>query len=231
MSKMRIAALLALGVLISACNVLPERTPVDLFQLPAASLSPASGATGSIAGGLRLMTPDSSDALNGAHLLNLQNNTFQAWPGARWAAPIPQLWRDWLLDAFWRDSRFQALSTDSTVLQSQLTLSGMLRALHTETVDGRPTAVIRFDAQLVDSARRTIIASQRFESVAAVGSNTLEAAVAALGVAADAPPGAEHRRIRIAERDRLLRAHARPLPGERLRGGDLLFPVQAAPER
>src|SRR5699024_1092363 len=32
-----------------------------------------------------------------------------------------------------------------------------------------------------------------------------------LGAAADAPPGAEHRRIRIAERDRLLRAHARPL--------------------
>lgn len=173
---------LLLGLL-SACNVLPERTPVDLFQLPASSIN--TSASASIEGGLRLMTPDTSDALNGSRLLTLQDNTFQAWPAARWSAPIPQLWRDWLLDAFWRDGRFQGLSTDSTVLQSQFAINGMLRALHTELIAGQQTAVIRFDAQLIDTASRTILASQRFEAREPLRSQNAPAAVAALGVAAD----------------------------------------------
>lgn len=175
--------LLALFWLLPACNVLPEREPVDLFQLPPATINASEGTA--VAGGLRLMTPDSSDALSGTRLLILSNNTFQAWPAARWAAPVPQLWRDWLLDAFWRDARFDSLSTDSTVLQAERSLNGMLRAMHTESVDGRMTAIVRFDAQLITSASRTIVASQRFEAREPVTSGSTEAAVAALGTAAD----------------------------------------------
>ena len=175
--------LFAVFLLLPACNVLPEREPVDLFQLPPATINASDGPA--VAGGLRLMTPDSSDALSGTRLLILNNNTFQAWPAARWAAPVPQLWRDWLLDAFWRDARFDSLSTDSTVLQAERSLNGMLRAMHTESVDGRMTAVVRFDAQLITSASRTIIASQRFEAREPVTSGSTEAAVAALGTAAD----------------------------------------------
>lgn len=170
-------------LLLGACNVLPEREPVDLYQLPAAAISTHSGAT--ISGGMRLLTPDTSDALSGSRLLILDDNTFQAWPTARWAAPIPQLWRDWLLDAFWRDGRFSSLSTDSTVLQAERSVNGMLRALHTENSNGRATAVIRFDAQLIESGNRTIIASRRFEAREALQGNTPAASVAALGIAAD----------------------------------------------
>lgn len=178
-----VGALLPL-TLLSACQVLPEREPVDLYQLPPASISAASGAA--IDGGLRLMTPESSDALNGARLLILnQNNGFQAWAGTRWTAPIPALWRDWLLDAFWRDGRFSALSTDSTVLQSQRSLGGMLRAFHIEHDGRQQVAVIRFDAQLIDSASREIIGSQRFEASEPVNGDDARAAVAAMGVAAD----------------------------------------------
>lgn len=170
--------------LLSACQVLPEREPVDLYQLPPASISAASGTA--IDGGLRLMTPESSDALNGARLLILNNNNgFQAWAGTRWTAPIPALWRDWLLDAFWRDGRFRALSTDSNVLQSQHSLGGMLRAFHIEHDGRQQVAVIRFDAQLIDSASREIIASQRFEASEPVSGNNASAAVAAMGMAAD----------------------------------------------
>jgi cholesterol transport system auxiliary component len=176
-------AAIVVGLLISACNVLPEREPVDLFQLPAASISKNSGT--SISGGLRLLTPDSSDALGGTRLLILDNNIFQAWPAARWAAPIPQLWRDWLLDAFWQDGRFNSLSTDSTVLQAELSLNGMLRAMHAENIDGRMTAVIRFDAQLINTSSRQIIASQRFETREPLNGNSANASVAALGIAAD----------------------------------------------
>lgn len=171
------------GLLISACTVLPDREPVDLYQLPASSISSHSGAT--ISGGLRLLTPDSSDALSGSRLLILDNNTFQAWPTARWAAPMPQLWRDWLLDAFWRDGRFVGLSTDSTVLLAERSINGMLRAMHVENPDGSATAIIRFDAQLVKSDSRTIIASQRFEAREALTGNSAAASVTALGIAAD----------------------------------------------
>lgn len=178
-----VGALLPL-TLLSACQVLPEREPVDLYQLPPASISAASGVA--IDGGFRLMTPESSDALNGARLLILNNNNgFQAWAGTRWTAPIPALWRDWLLDAFWRDGRFSALSTDSTVLQSQRSLGGMLRAFHIEHDGRQQVAVIRFDAQLIDSASREIIASQRFEASEPVNGDDARAAVAAMGVAAD----------------------------------------------
>ncbi|MDP2283729.1 MAG: ABC-type transport auxiliary lipoprotein family protein [Pseudohongiella sp.] len=171
-------------VLMAACTVLPEREPVDLFQLPPSAIRAHSSPQ--LTGGLRLMIPESSDALGGSRLLILtENNNFQAYPGARWTAPIPQLWRDWLLDAFWQDGRFASLSTDSAGLQSELSLNGMLRALHTETINGRATAVVRFDALLISSARREIVASKRFETRESLSSNTAAASVAALGVAAD----------------------------------------------
>ena len=181
--KLKAVAAIVAVLLLSACSVLPEREPVELFQLPTSSIS--SNASGAIAGGLHLLTPDSSDTLGGTRLLILENNSFQAWPASRWAAPIPQLWRDWLLDAFWRDGRFSGLSTDNTVLQAERSINGMLRALHTENIAGRTSAVIRFDAQLIDSASRVIIASQRFEAREPLNSNSAQAAVAALGIAAD----------------------------------------------
>src|SRR5690606_32960062 len=129
----RICTLVTVSLLVtlSACQVLPEREPVDLYQLPPSTLSASSSSA--IEGGLRLLTPDSSDALSGARLLILgEGNSFQAWGGVRWTAPIPALWRDWLLDAYWRDGRFNALSTDSTMLQVERALSGMLRAFQIE---------------------------------------------------------------------------------------------------
>jgi len=169
---------------LGSCTVLPEREPVELYQLPPSTIAASSAAA--IPGGLRLMMPESSDALSGSRLLILaENNSFQAYPAARWSAPVPQLWRDWLLDAFWRDGRFAGLSTDSAGLQSALTLSGMLRALHTETINGQASVMIRFDAQLINTARREIIASRRFEAREALNRNDAPAAASALGVAAD----------------------------------------------
>ena len=182
----RICTLVTVSLLVtlSACQVLPEREPVDLYQLPPSTIS--ANSSSAIEGGLRLLTPDSSDALSGARLLILADgNSFQAWGGVRWTAPIPALWRDWLLDAYWRDGRFNALSTDSTILQAERALGGMLRAFQIETVNGRQVAVIRFDAQLLNSNTRTIIASRRFENTEAVRGSDAGAAVAALGTAAD----------------------------------------------
>lgn len=176
--------LLSLSVTLASCSILPERLPSDLYQLPPASLSSVS--TAPVMQGLRIARPGSSDALGGSRILVMvQDNTFQAYPNARWTAPVPVLWRDWLLDAFWRDGRVSGLSSSNDGLQAQLELGGMLRALHSEHRDGQTRALVRFDAQLIDTQSRRIIASQRFETEQSVSGSTVADVVRALGMASD----------------------------------------------
>ncbi len=182
---MRICLTLLLLLSVTACTVLPERPPVNLFQLPPSSLT-GTAAEGHELVGLRLARPATSDALGGTRMLVLtEDQGYQAYPDARWTAPVPVLWRDWLMDAFWRDGRVEQLSTDSERLSAALELGGMLRALHTEVVNGQSEAVIRYDARLVNIANREIVASRRFESREPVGGNEASHAAAAMGLAAD----------------------------------------------
>lgn len=177
-----------LTCVLCACSVLPERVPVELYELPPSTVEPSTpgqGATTPTLASLRLATPSASDALGSTRLLvQVDNGSYQAHPGARWAAAVPVLWRDWLLDAFWRDGRVTALSTSSDGLQSALELGGMLRSLHHAYGD-RSVAVIRFDARLIDTASRRILASRRFEAEAPVQGSAPADVVTALGIAAD----------------------------------------------
>lgn len=182
-TRLLLLPLLLCGAL-SACTVLPERPPTDLYQLPASTL-PANG-DGQTLHGLRIDTPTTSDALGGSRVLVMPgNNSFQAYPDARWSAPAALLWRDWILDAFWRDGRVSALSTSSDGLEARVELGGMLRGLHHDRVDGHSQAVIRYDAHLVQTGSRRILASRRFEASEPVTGETVGDFVAALGVAAD----------------------------------------------
>ncbi|MDO9317056.1 MAG: ABC-type transport auxiliary lipoprotein family protein [Gammaproteobacteria bacterium] len=164
--------------------MLPERVPTDLYQLPPSSLR--ANSDGQTLNGLRIDTPTTSDALGGSRVLVMPgDNSFQAYPDARWSAPAALLWRDWILDAFWRDGRVSALSTSSDGLEASVELGGMLRGLHHERLGGRSQAVIRYDAQLVQTGSRRILASHRFEASEPVNGDTVGDFVAALGVAAD----------------------------------------------
>ena len=168
----------------SACTVLPERVQSDLYQLPPSSLGASSA--GPTLSGLRIDTPGTSDALGGSRVLVMAGDTsFQAYPDARWAAPAALLWRDWLLDAYWRDGRVTGLSTSSEALQATVELGGMLRALHHENLQGRSLAVIRYDARLIEVGSRRILASRRFEVSEPVSGSGVGALVDALGAAAD----------------------------------------------
>jgi cholesterol transport system auxiliary component len=166
------------------CSVLPERTPVDLYQLPPSSLTNVTD-TASITS-LRIARPTTSDALGGTRILILgPDHSYQAFADTRWAAPVPTLWRDWLLDAFWRDGRVAQLSASADGLQAQFELSGMLRAFHVEQYGGRSVAVIRYDASLIDTQNRQIISSERFEARESFDNTSAASAVRALGLAAD----------------------------------------------
>jgi cholesterol transport system auxiliary component len=179
--------LLVLGAIgLSACNILPERPAVSLYQLPTSTIQASSETDSAVVSSLRLDRPGTSDALGSNRILVLAaNNSFEAYPGARWSAPVPTLWRDWLLDAFWREGSIKQLSVSADGLQAQLELGGMLRALHTEYRNGRTDALIRYDALLIDTRTREIVASRRFEARQPADGVDAASAVRALGVAAD----------------------------------------------
>ena len=179
----RLPVLIATAFLLG-CNVLPIQGPVDLYQLPPPQQEPA--ITGPRLATMRIDSPITSEALSGNRLLIVTaDNRFQAFPGMRLAAPTALLWRDWLLDAYWRDGRVTGLSAASEGLQSSLELGGILRAFQVENTDGRPAAVIQYDAILINTADRRIIASERFDARHDMASMTVDEAVSAMGVAAN----------------------------------------------
>jgi cholesterol transport system auxiliary component len=166
------------------CNVLPVQEPVDLYQLPPSQQQAAT--RGPRLPAMRIDSPITSEALSGNRLLIMTaGNRFQAFPGMRLAAPTALLWRDWLLDAYWRDGRVSGLSAASEGLQSSLELGGILRAFQVEHTDDRPAAVIRYDALLINPMDRSIIASKRFEARHGMASLGVEEAVSAMGAAAN----------------------------------------------
>lgn len=172
------------SILLGACSFLPEQVPVDLYQLPPPSLGPATGGPQSLA--LRIDRPITSEALGGNRLLILtSDNQYQAFPDMRLATPVPLLWRDWLLDAYWRDGRVASSSAASEGLQADLELGGMLRAFHVENNGGPAVAVIQYDATLIRTIDRTIIASRRFESRQSLAVVDVPSAINALGSAAN----------------------------------------------
>lgn len=180
---MKSFALLAM-LLCSACSVLPEQVPVDLFQLPAPSVQATS--RGPHLSSLRIDRPLSSEALSGNRLLIMTaNNQFQAFPNMRLAAPVPLLWRDWLLDAFWRDGRVGGLSAASEGLRSDLELGGTLRAFQVDYSGSQVQVVIQYDATLIGTDGRQIVASRRFEARQSLDSVEVAAAISAMGIAAD----------------------------------------------
>ena len=171
-------------LLLGSCTILPEQAPVDLYQLPPSTLEESLSEPQ--LQGLRIARPLTSEALSANRLLIMSDsNQLQAFPGMRLAAPTPLLWRDWLLDAFWRDGRVRALSASSEGLQSQLELGGMLRAFQILGDQARPEAFIQYDATLINTVGRIPVATRRFEARQPLGSMAVADAVDALGRAAD----------------------------------------------
>lgn len=178
----RLSLLLAAGLL-SACSILPQSEPLDIYLLPAAAL-PAR--TQAVDWSLRISTPSSGELLDGTRIVVLPEpgriNTYQ---GARWSERTPQLMRQRLLDAFQDDARVKALSTEDQHLQADLELVSELRSFQSQYRDGRPEALIQLDVRLVDVRGQRILASRRFSVSQAAGDTSVAAVVAAFGQAGD----------------------------------------------
>lgn len=184
MIRTLLALLCCTALLACSVNVLPEKQPVDLYALPAATLEADTAV--SVLDGLRLSEPATSNALAGSRLLvRMSDGSLQAFPAVQWEAQVPVLWRNWLLDAFWRDGRVSGLSTNAEGLQAQLELGGMLRAFNMAYQNDQLNAVIQYDVRLVELQSRRIVASRRFTVSEPAEGQGGEASVQAMGRAAD----------------------------------------------
>lgn len=178
----RLSLLLAAGLL-SACSILPQSEPLDIYLLPASAL-PAQ--TQAVDWSLRISTPSSGELLDGTRIVVLPEpgriNTYQ---GARWSERTPQLVRQRLLDAFQDDGRIKALSTEDQHLQADLELVSELRSFQSQYRDGRPEAQIQLDVRLVDVRAQRILASRRLHASQVASDTSVAAVVAAFGQAGD----------------------------------------------
>lgn len=176
---------LTLAGLLGACSLLPKAQPIDTYLLPPSTL--ASQATGTpLTRTLSIARPQASQALDSPRIAVVpEGNRISSYKGARWADPAPSLLRDRLLAVLRTDGRFQALVSDEQRLHSDLELLGNLLSFQSEYRDGQPHAVIRLDAQLVDSASRRILASRRFEVSQRSSDAQVASLVAAFGTASD----------------------------------------------
>ena len=170
--------------LASACSILPQSEPVDLYRLP---VDQPSRAVPAVEWSLRLNKPLASEALAGPRIAVVPHgNVISSYKGARWADAAPILVRNRLLDGFQRDGRVQRLSADDSNLQGDFELVGELLAFQTEyRPGGAVEVVVRYDARLVQGRTQRILASKRFEVHQPLADTQLPAVVAGFGQASD----------------------------------------------
>lgn len=178
----------ALGAaLLSACSILPESQPVDIYRLPTALVAPDTPAPrqGGI-GSVRVLRPATGNQLAGRRIVVVPDDLrVSVYADAAWADTVPALLRERLADALRADNRFDTVSTDEHSLRAEFEIDTDLRAFHSEYLGGAPDAVVRIDAHLVHAGSRRVVASRSFESRVSAGNTALPAVVAALGKAAD----------------------------------------------
>jgi len=177
-------SLLLAAVAINACTILPESPPQDVFRLPPSAIEARDGGTDM---SLRIARPSAGDVLNSVRIAVVpEGNRLSVYEGVRWSSPAPVLWRDQLLDAFRKDGRVEHLSSGGEGLRADFELGGALRAFQTEYREGKPEVTIHFDARLVETGSRRIVASRRFTATEAVAGDQVPAVVETFGQATDA---------------------------------------------
>jgi len=183
LSQLALVAGLALS---SACTILPQADPADVYRLPTAQNSVPAPNSQPVNWSLRIAKPIASDALNNPNIAVVpQGDLISHYKASRWSDPAPVLLRNRILDAFQRDGRVRLLSTDDSNLQADFELGGELQAFQTEYRGQGAEVVIRFDARLVRGIDQRILASRRFEVRQPISDKQVPGVVAGFGQAGD----------------------------------------------
>ena len=181
------------AALLAACSILPAPTPVDTYVLPGATWQRAATteharahhtASGTA---LRIARPVADGLLSSRRIAVMpQADRVQVYQGVLWSDSPANLLRSRLLDAFLADGRLPWVDTDeSPATRVDYLLTSQLRAFHSVYENGSPTAVVRIDAQIVDTASNRAVASRSFLLRQPAASKEVPDVVQALGQASD----------------------------------------------
>ena len=177
--KVCLSAVMAFALLLtSGCSLIPKPEPVQTWQLEAATV--VSDQQEATLTGIRLLRPLAQDLINGRFILVVpEGEPVSVYADARWSAPIPNLWRDYLLDAMQRDSRFAQVSADEVRVAAQYELISRMESFQTEYQPEGAEVVVRRYLQLVQADTRAILAVRAINSREPVRGESLSEVVAA----------------------------------------------------
>ncbi|CAM3980934.1 ABC-type transport auxiliary lipoprotein family protein [Serratia silvae] len=189
MIKLKLRQTLRLLVLIAviplaACTILPESPIQQVYLLPA---QPAAVAGGQVSErSVRIVQPNTSQFLNGTRIaVQPQGAEITSFSGSRWSDPAPLLLRNRLIQEFRTSGHFRSVSSDDDNLQADLELGGDLSSFQGVYDGERGEVVIRFDARLVRTSDRRVMASRSFAVREPINGKSMDNVVQAFGLASD----------------------------------------------
>lgn len=163
-----LAALIALG----GCTLLPDSEPLVVYQLrqPAPAAAPAAQP---LSLSLRIDRPQTGYAYGGARLMvQTADNQLMSYKGVRWSDPTPTLLREYLAQAFQRQSGLSTVTTDENSLHADVYLGSELRRF--QVVDANPPHIlIDLQARLVNPDSRRVYVSNEFHILQPIDSTRI----------------------------------------------------------
>ena len=169
---------------LAACTVLPQRPVSQVWLLPAQPGAPAGGQT--INRSLRVMQPNTSQFINSSRIaVQPQGAEITVYSGSRWSDSVPVLVRNRLTQELRTDGRFVSVSSDEDNLQADFELGGDLSSFQGVYSGKKGEVLIQFDARLVQTSDRRVIASQRFVIHQPISGSSMSQVVEAFGLASD----------------------------------------------
>lgn len=169
---------------LAACTVLPKTPVSQVWLLPAQPGKPSSGQN--INRSLRVVQPNTSQFINSSRIaVQPQNAEITVFSGSRWSDSVPLLVRNRLTLELRTDGRFLSVSSDDDNLQADLELGGDLSSFQGVYRGTQGEVLIQFDARLVQTSDRRVIASHRFVIRQPINGSSMNEVVEAFGLASD----------------------------------------------
>ena len=159
-----VLAAILLPALLAGCSSLLDvkRQPFTIYS---PQLEPAAATRmAAVDWQLVVETPLASDTLDTARMLVMPTpGVLEVFPGARWSDPAPALLRSLVVEGFEDSGRIAGVGSAASGMRADYALAIELRDLQLEIPRG-PSAVVRFQARLLDYTSNRVLAARGFEA-------------------------------------------------------------------
>lgn len=159
---------------LSGCTLLPESEALVVYQFPQPAPNATSHAGQPLSLSLRVDTPQAGYAYGGPRLMvQTADNQLMSYKGVRWSDPTPTLLREYLAQAFQRQSSLGSVTTDENSLHADVYLGSELRRF--QVVDANPPHIlVDLHARLVSPDSRRVYVSNGFNIIQPIDSTRIQ---------------------------------------------------------